>query len=312
MRVLITGATGYFGAEVTAALLQSSDSAVTAHGRNQSRIEQLRERFRAQSDRLRSVNGDLFELDEVPEGTDVVIHAAAIREVKTPAEIEWMKKVNEEGTRRLLQLAATHGPMRRFVYVSTQGVYGRTGAPWTEESPCCPMTDYAATKYEGERISTRFSDRLRISIVRLARLYGVTPFARWSELPAVFARRTVAGEPLPIYGSGEQRFDLLHVSDAARCIALLARADLPESGRVFNLGGGGSVSVNRLVETFRGLAVNRGLPRVQFERFPDRRVEGPHHLELDISRAKHELGWAPRVTLEEGLTDYLEALEQMH
>ncbi len=308
MIAFVTGATGYLGAEIVAELLRIERTRVLAVGRNESRLQQLSERFREHAGRLDVETADLLSLPEIPTSTDVVIHAAAIRMPESPGEIVRMRRVNVEGTRRLLQLTAACGRLR-FVYASTQSVYGWTGAPWNEDSPCCPQTEYAATKVEGERLTAGFSDRLGVSIVRLARLYGITPFTRWSELPGLFARRVVAGEPLKIRGSGESRLDFLHVTDAARLFVRLAVLEQPKSSAVFNAGSGGSVSVNRLAETFRNLAASRGLPAVRFARHPEVVHEGPQHLEMEIAKVKEEVGWIPQVSLEQGLSGYLDALE---
>jgi len=307
MTICVTGATGFFGAEIVRELLRLEGCSVVALGRNEARIEQLQSSFDVQPGRLGFEVADIVELEAVPRGTSVIVHAAAERPPAAGSDITGMARVNVEGTRRLLDLGVQAG-CERFLYVSTQAVYGRTGAPWSEDAPCAPETPYASTKYEGERAALEYAESLQITIVRPSRLYGVTPFTRWSELPGLFARRVVDGEPLPIFGSGEQRYDLLHVSDAACLIARAIQADSTESGRVFNVGGGGSISVNEMAETTRRLAAARGLPPVRLDRYPDRGSRSPEHLELDISRAKRELNWAPRVTVEEGFAEYIDVL----
>ena len=306
MKVLLTGATGYLGVEVLAELLEHEIVTVVAWGRDRKRIEILRRRFASDAARLNLQVQDLLEPFPRTGDVDAIIHAAALRPPWIDEDPEAMGEVNLEATRRIAQLAVDTG-CRRLVYVSSQSVYGTEGAPWTETAPLRPETPYARSKCEGEREILRTVPHEAVSILRLSRLYGVSPFVRWNELPGLFARAVSRGEPLSIHGSGDQRFDLIHVRDAA---AAVVRTTLDTAGpapRIVNVGGGRSISLNELCEAFTSLASDRGLPSVRVLRDPKHPAGRMRHLELDITTIQQELGWRPRVSLLEGLEGYLSA-----
>jgi UDP-glucose 4-epimerase len=303
VNVAVTGATGYLGAEIVGELLAREGVRVVAAGRSLEKLERLRRRYHGSLDRLEVECVDLLDGDALPEGMDVVIHAAAARPIGGLPEPREMVRVNVETTLRAI-LEAVESGCRRFLYVSTQSVYGRTGAPWDEDSPLAPEGTYALTKYAGERIAETFADTLEVIVVRLSRLYGVTPNTRWNELPGRFARRVVAGESLVIHGTGEQRLDFVHVSDAAAAVVTAGLTGQAGASHVFNVGGGASVSINELAGIFGELAERRGLPGVVLCRAEDA-AQSCHHKELVIDRAMTELAWSPRIGLEEGLSAYL-------
>ena len=307
MRVLLTGATGYLGAEILAELVRQDGVSVVAWGRSPERLEALRRRFGADSSSPRIEACDVSAAAIPSVRPDVIVHAAALRPPgHSPAA---MHRANVEGTRRIVHLAERTG-CEKLCYVSTQAVYGSLGAPWTEGAPLRPETAYAESKLEGEREAARASIR-SVLLFRVSRIYGVTPFVRWSEVLGQFAKASVRARPLSIHGTGEQRFDLVHVRDAASAVAQAAVHQAMSGVRTYNVGGGGSVCVNRLGEMLSKLASELGLPRLTIQRTPARR-ESLRHLELDISRIRRELGWSPEISIEDGLREYVACLIESH
>jgi len=306
LSVLVTGATGFLGAEIVAELLQRSKLPIVAWGRDPRRIEALRERLAAQETRLAIEARGLLDPGPLRGDIDTIVHAAAVRPPVAEGDSVAFPRVNVEGTQHVVRLAEEAG-CRRIVYVSTQAVYGREGAPWPEDAPPRPETAYAKSKLEGEAVVLR-AEGIDGKILRLSRLYGVTPFVRWDELPGQFAQTVCRGEPLTVHGTGEQRFDLLHVRDAARGVAALVTEWDRVEPAILNLGGGSSVSLNALVGLFREMAPTFGFPPVAVRRVPDHPQGGMQHLELDTSRIRRHLGWSPSVSLREGLSEYLARL----
>jgi len=304
VKVLVSGATGYLGAALVRMFLQEPEVQVIALGRSTERLRMLAERFPDGRERLDPWNADLLELPALREPVDLVVHAAAIRP-PTAGDSEAFRRVNVGGTEALALAAAAAG-CSRFVYASTQAVYGLAGAPWAESAPPAPQTPYGATKLEGERVAAGFSDAFEVVCLRLSRLYGVTPEMRWEELPGRFAERAVRGEPIPVYGTGEQRFDLLHIDDAVSGFLAAARADISTRDRVLNLGGGRSVTVMEIAETILQSAEARGVSSGGIRRLPEHATGEVSHLELSIDSARRELGWTPSVSLRLGLDGYVE------
>jgi UDP-glucose 4-epimerase len=310
MNVLVTGATGYLGAEVVCTLLSSDEHTVVALGRDSKKLAQLHERCAEKAERLHALTGDICTMQHLPAGVDTVIHAAAQRNVHgcetLRAEITW---VNVQGTCNLLRLAARQG-VRRFVYISSQSVYGDQTPPWKEESAPDPQGVYAVTKYAGELLVRAFGDALDWTILRLSRIYGIGQFVRWNEIIGKFVQMAYNGQSIPVHGPGTQRFDFVHVGDAAQCVAHLLDICPQGWNETYNVGGGMTVSLNELVETLSQATAELGWPAVAVERHPEITPSGPAHLELDISRAQSALGWTPHHSFHDGLGEYLIACAQ--
>jgi len=305
MKALLTGATGYLGTEILAELLACGTD-VVAWGHDPIRVAALKKRFVKPSSRLLIKRKDLLEPELPMSDIDVIIHAAALRPPTAGKDSRLLDAVNIEGTNRMVQLAERSG-CKRIVFISSQSVYGPQGAPWSEDAPLHPETAYAKSKRRGE-IRVFESNIPCRGIVRLSRLYGVTPLTRWSELPGRFAQAALRGEPLVIHGNGTQRIDLLHVRDAAEAIVMLVDADhLPESF-AFNVGGGTSYSLNEFSEVFVRLAPRYGLPAVRVVYQPERRPSGGSHFELCTGLIERTVGWRPHIALDDGVAEYLEAL----
>ena len=306
MRILLTGATGFLGAEILAELLKLEEVSIVAWGRDQKRIERLQTRFAASSACLEIETRDLLESHPLSSDVKVIIHAAAIRPPTAGQDLAALTRVNVDGTRQLVRLAEQAG-CQRILYISTQAVYGSEGAPWSEDAPLRPETPYAVSKRNGE-IEVLRANGISATILRISRLYGVTPLTRWDELPGRFAKTVARGEPLTIHGAGEQRFDLVHVRDAARCIAAVATQSHQNVSPVFNVGGGSSVCLNELTEIFSELAPAFGFPPVSIQRVPNHPQGGIRHLELATFRVRKAFDWVPKTGLREGLSEYLNVL----
>jgi nucleoside-diphosphate-sugar epimerase len=303
MNILVTGATGYLGAEVIRALLGNREHRLLALVRSEDKFRRLSQWCRADSQRLMPVQGDIGQLERLPPETDTIIHAAAFRFDSNPDEA---KKVNIEGTANILRLAAD-SKVKRFVFTSSQSVYGMKGAPWNEGAKPDPQTVYAKTKYAAEQLVGKHKGVMDCVILRMSRLYGVSLFMRWEELVGKFARLIQDGRALPVHGDGRQRFDLVHVEDAVKCVLRLLQIYPRGWNDVYNIGSGGNVSLNELVERLSEITAELGLPPVTIERQPHMAGNSPRHLELDIGHARNTLGWSPHRTLPEVLREYLKS-----
>jgi nucleoside-diphosphate-sugar epimerase len=301
MIVLVSGATGYVGSAAVAALVQDKRHTVLALGRNPEGLRRLQD-LHGRPDRVGIVEWDSF-LDK-PRRADVVLHAAA-RISQDGAEASTaLAEANVGATLRFIRLCGSVGA-RRFLYLSSQAVYGSSGAPWTEADPPRPEGPYALTKYCGEDVVRAFRDELEIGILRLASVYGVTAAMKPNELPARLAMAVCAGERFIIGGTGEQRADLVHIGDVAAALCAAADLDRPLHHDIYNVGGGGSISVNEIFSIVRDLARQKGLSCPEPERDPARAPLCDRR-ELVIDRARRDFGWEPQVSLRAGLGEYLD------
>ncbi len=205
---------------------------------------------------------------------------------------------NVVGTLRMLH-AASRGEVRKVVFISSGGtVYGMPQAvPIPESHPTEPRVSYAIAKLAIEKYLALFQSTHGLDhvVLRVANPYGERQRVDAAQgAVAVFLDRALRREPIEIWGDGTVVRDYLHVSDVAR--AFLRAIDYSGEPRVFNIGSGSGCSLNELLA-----AIERLLGRTVERRYlPGRGFDVPRNV-LDITRARDVLGWAPRVSLEEGL-----------
>jgi UDP-glucose 4-epimerase len=239
--------------------------------------------------------GDVFRA-EAPEA---VIHLAAQATVsRSVADPQTDAEVNVLGSINLLE-CCRRSDVRRVVYVSTGGAgYGDTEIlPTPEEHPTRPVSPYGVSKVAAELYLACWEALYGLSgmVLRLANIYGPrqSPHGE-AGVVAIFTERLLRGEPCVINGDGLQTRDYVYVGDVADA-ALLALERPGVTGPV-NIGTGIETSVVTLFERLR-VAAGGG---AEARHGPARPGEQRRSL-LDPSRARHLLGWSPRVTLDEGL-----------
>jgi UDP-glucose 4-epimerase len=227
---------------------------------------------------------------------DAVVHLAAhagvLPSVRDPLHD---LDVNVHGTVNAL-LAAREAGVRSFVFASSNAPLGTIEPPAREDVPARPLSPYGASKLAGEGYSSAFaaSYGLPTTVLRFSNVYG--PFSHHKgSVVATFLKAAAAGEPLVVFGDGEQTRDFVYVDDVARGIQLALEASLV--GETFHLGTGREVSLCALVAEVVRL-FPEGAVSVHHE--PARRGEVVRSY-ADISRARRLLGYEPRVGLAEGL-----------
>lgn len=315
-RVLVTGATGFIGGCLARALV-ADGFRVRALVRQQSDPGRI-------SAGMELVTGDLAEPDtlaDVAEGCALVYHVAAVTSSHSASNLE-RAAVNVNGAVAMAAAAARAGA-RRFVHVSTCGVYGhRNRFPADESSPMRPDSPYRISKARAEEAVLDEARRtgLQVVIARLANIYG--PGAtNW--LPMC---RSIRTDTFRMIGDGRNPVHLGHVFDVVDGLRLCAETPGIEGHR-YNLAGAVPVSIARLVATIeRALGVRttrRPWPAFPFRltrhidlavcRHLGMSLRRLHSYDLflggrsfDISRARRELGYRPRIAAEEGLTAMVE------
>jgi len=299
MRWLVTGATGLVGSHVVDRLREAGDE-VRALVRRPEAVEELRRR--GVDVRL----GDLADASGLPAavaGVDVVVHSAGAVQVGGEQPRLWA--VNVEGTERLLA-ASTGAGLRRFVHLSSVAVYGHAPPPVAEDAPKRPQAAYGKSKWAAEQAVWRHHSEHGLPAVALrpCAIYGGRDRHAWPILSQLGRRRFV---PLP--DGGRRLIDLVHVSDVVD--AVLASAHEPSAvGRAYNVTDGERHTYRDLLAVYERVTGRRpailpfpgGLlklaPRVGVLR---RARAFGLDLHYAIDAARRDLGYRPRIALEEGL-----------
>lgn len=285
-RVLVTGGSGFVGRHLVSVLLDDGYDVTVV------------DRRPCPEAGLVNVTGDLC--DErlrdhvVSSGFDAIVHLAAatsvLGSIERPAEVH---RTNVTMTAGLLEAARRHGSST-FVLASSNAVTGNVGSSTiTEDTPLRPLTPYGATKAAAEMLVSGYAGSygLRAPVLRFTNIYGGGMGHKDSFVPRLL-RAAASGDEVQIYGDGEQRRDLVHVTDVIAAIVAAVR-DWP-SGPVI-IGGSCSYTVNEITDTARAAT---GLP-IRTRQVPAKQGEMPAVI-VDVSRAR-TLGYEPRMSLLRGL-----------
>ncbi len=305
MKALVTGAAGFVGSTLAEALVEGGwevrgvDALIPYYDLRQKEAN-LAEVLARGID-VRRADLRTADLDDLLEGVDVVFHQAGQPGVRSSwDEFDPYLEHNVTVTRRLLETARRHR-LTRFVYASSSSVYGNAGSyPTTEETLPAPFSPYGVTKLAAEHLVGVFAHNWGVPAVSLRYFTVYGPRQRPDMAMHRLIGAALDGSPFPRFGSGDQIRDFTFVGDVVAANLAAAVADI-EPGRVFNICGGGSVSLNQIIGMVESLT---GRP-VEIDRRPAQpgdvdRTGGSSVLAASV------LGWHPRVDLGEGLRRQVE------
>ena len=299
MRYLVTGGAGFIGSHIVDELLRRGHSVTVLDDLSTGRERNLA----GMRSELEFIIGSICDQEAATRachGADYAIHLAARtsvpRSVKDPFETN---RVNVDGTLSIL-IAARDSGVRRLVFAGSSSVYGDTAElPKRESMPAAPISPYGVSKLAGEIYSQVFSRAYGLETVSL-RYFNVfgprqDPDSPYSGVLSRFLLAASEGSQPVVYGDGEQSRDFTYVENVVD--ATLKACEAPGiSGRVFNAGAGGRVTLNQVL-AFLEHVVQRPLRA----RHDPPRAGDILHSQADISQAREALGYEPRVTWEEGL-----------
>lgn len=295
MKVLVSGGAGFIGSHVVDALVERGYRVVVVDDFSTGKETHLNPEAKVY--RLDIRDKGLSEIFEREAPDFVNHHAAQVNLRHSVADPAHDAQVNILGSLNLLENAVRYRA-KHFLYISSGGaVYGEPERlPCDEEHPIKPLSPYGVSKFVVEKYLYLYRENhgLPYSVLRYPNIYGPRqdPFGE-AGVVAIFAQRMLAEREVVINGTGDQERDFLYVSD---CVEANLLAMEKSAGEVYNLGWGKGVSVNEIFARLKALT-GYPLPATQG---PPKSGE-TFKIYLDASRAQSELGWRPRVSLEEGL-----------
>jgi len=301
VRVLVTGVAGFIGSHLTEALLQEGAEVVgvdcfTDYYAREVKVGNLEPARR--HPRFTFVEGALQDLDlgGLLEGVTHVFHLAAQAGVRKSWGRDFLTYTshNVDATQRLLE-ASTDRPLHRFVYASSSSVYGdAVSIPMREDAMLQPLSPYGVTKLAAEHLCHLYQVNHGVPTVSLRYFTVYGPRQRPDMAFHRFARAALGGQPISLYGDGEQTRDFTFVADIVA--ATRAAGDRGQPGAVYNIGGGSRVSINEVLDRI-GTITGR---RLDIRREPAQKGDMRDTF-ADTSRARADLGFAPTHTLSDGL-----------
>ncbi len=300
MRCLVTGAAGFVGSHLSERLLSLGHEVVGVdrfsdyypRSYKESNLSKLRG-----NPNFRLIEQDLATCDVAAllDGVEIVWHQAAQAGVRA----SWGKTFesyltdNVLSTQRLLEAARGLGTVRKFVYASSSSVYGDTNElPMRETSATHPHSPYGVTKLAAEHLCELYRRNfgLPTASLRYFTVYG--PRQRPDMAFHKFIEATLDGKSIPVFGDGQQTRDFTFIADI---VEANVNAGLGEAQGVFNVGGGSRVTLEEVLGVIGELA---GTLRI--DRQPNQAGDVTHTW-ADTTAAQNTLGYAPRVSLREGL-----------
>ena len=304
MKLLVSGGAGFIGSNFIHYWLKnnSSDEIINldklSYAGNLDNLKDVET-----NDNYRFVQGDICDRDLVRtlmKDIDVVVHLAAESHVdRSIQNSEDFIRTNVEGTRVLLDEAKRAG-VSRFHHVSTDEVFGALSfqdAPFNENTPYDPRSPYSASKAASDHLVRAYfhTHNLPITISNCSNNYG--PYQYPEKLIPLFISNLIEGKKIPVYGSGQNIRDWIHVDDHSLGIEAIIKKG--KIGETYCLGGNSEYSN---LEITKKIIKIMNTDDSMIEYVKDRAGHDLRYA-IDYSKAKRELAWEPKVSLDEGLKD---------
>lgn len=302
MKAFVTGAAGFIGSTLADRLLADGADVVGIDSFTDYYARAIKEgnvaaaraqpRFRFIDARLQDVDLRALLADRTH-----VFHLAAQAGVRKSwgRDFAIYTSNNIEATQVLLEASVGLPQLDRFVYSSSSSIYGDLVAmPMREDAVPQPVSPYGVSKLAAEQLCHLYFANFGLPAVSLRYFTVYGPRQRPDMSFHKFLRATLRGEPITVYGDGEQTRDFTFVADAVEANLLAAERGVP--GRVYNIGGGSRVSLNHVLEMIGQVTGRQPI----VTRHPAQKGDMRHtYAETRLARA--DLGFMPAVGLEEGM-----------
>jgi nucleoside-diphosphate-sugar epimerase len=311
MRAMVTGAAGFIGSSLVDRLLNDGHEVVgidclTPYYDPKIKQSNLLKAFDSNKFALHTIDLSEVNLDQYLDGVTHVFHQAGQPGVRASWGNDFNDYViwNVIATQRLLESVLASRSLVSFVAASSSSVYGSAETFPTDEAQIpSPISPYGVSKLAAENLVTLYGTQFGLPTVSLRYFTVYGPRQR----PDMAIRRLVecafTGDVFELAGDGEQIRDFTFIDDVVEANLAASRLTESEPGsfpRVFNIGGGDGISMNRLIEVVRELS-ERKLDVYKV----DRAVGDPRRTGADVSLARQYLDWRPRTGMQEGISKTL-------
>jgi nucleoside-diphosphate-sugar epimerase len=310
VKALVTGVAGFIGSHLAEQLLDRGVEVVGIDCFTDYYPRPIKE---ANVRALRACRGfslveaavQVADLDGLLAGVSHVFHLAAQAGVRKSwgRDFRVYTLNNIEATQALLEASAGK-PIERFVYASSSSVYGDDATlPMREDAVPHPLSPYGVTKLAAEHLCQLYHANHGVPAVAMRYFTVYGPRQRPDMGFHRFLRAALSGQPITVYGDGEQTRDFTFVSDAVAATVAAGTTGVP--GHIYNIGGGSRVSINQVLAMLSRLLGSPVAVRHESAQKGDMR-----DTYADTSLARREIGFTPSISLEQGLAAELAWLKQ--
>jgi ADP-L-glycero-D-manno-heptose 6-epimerase len=298
MRILVTGGSGFVGRNLTKQLIADGHEVTITSTGTESPVLGVKQTLYMGLDGIDWKRA----CDQ-----EAVIHLMANNDTLCQDKSE-MFRANVSGPKKLFNMLVDRG-CKKFIYASSTAVYGSEPAPYTEETKINPLNPYGESKAEFDEFAMSFANDNKVSVYgfRYCNIYGPGEEQKGKRMSMVgqLLRTCMKDEAPTLFEYGQQRRDWVFVEDVvqANLKALYHKTQEPK-GEIFNIGSGDSHSFNEIIKTIE-ITLNKQF-RVKY--IPCNFSEAYQiYTQCDISKAKRELGFEPKFSLQSGIEKYFDS-----
>ena len=309
-QVLITGGIGFIGSNLARRLVNLGakvtlvDSLIPTYGGNLFNLHDIRDRVSVNISDVR----DPHAIAYLVKGKDYLFNLAGqTSHLDSMTDPQTDLAINASAQLSILEACRQHNPTIKIVFASTRQLYGKPDyLPVDEKHPVRPVDVNGINKLAGEWYHLLYNNvyGVRSCALRLTNTYG--PRMRIKDARQTFLgiwiRQILEGQPIKVFGDGEQLRDFNYVDDCVEALLLAALSDV-SNGKVYNLGSLEVISLKDLASMMINMGYGGSFEIVPFP--PERKAIDIGDYYSDFSLIKKELGWIPQTTLQEGLCQTL-------
>jgi dTDP-glucose 4,6-dehydratase len=306
MKLLITGGAGFIGSNFILSMINSHPEIeiinldVLTYAGNLNNLKSV-----DKNPRYTFIRGDICDPNNVNSildkyRVDTIVHFAAESHVdRSITKASEFVRTNVLGTQNLLECARQH-QIEKFIHISTDEVYGSTiTGSFTENNILSPSSPYSASKAGSDLLALSYftTYKLPVIITRCTNNFG--PCQHPEKLIPLFVTNLLEGRKVPVYGTGKNVRDWIHVSDHCQAVEFLIKKG--KFGEIYNIGGGNEMTNIEITEKILTL-LKKDESLIEYV------ADRPGHdyrYSLDCSKLR-KMGWSPRFSFEEGLKDTVE------
>lgn len=309
--ILITGGAGFIGSNLADTLLTKGNYKVTVIDNFDSfyseKIKRGNISHALENGNYSFVEGNILNIGELSvlqnQHFDSIVHIAAKAGVRSSfLDPQEYQRVNVEGTRKLLDWSVREG-IKKIVYASSSSIYGiNTVLPWNENAIVNPISPYALTKLEAEKIGYEYTNKYDIKFLALRFFTVYGPRQRPDLAISKFTRCILKREPIPFFGDGSTKRDYTFIEDIVD--GIIKAIDYNKTNyEIINLGNSNCIDLNELISILEKTTRKHAI----LNQLPEQKGDVPFTY-ADISKAKELLGYNPATGIEKGIEYYIQWL----
>jgi len=299
LRILVTDGSVFIGIHLVRAMARAGHQVRVLDNLSMGSLESINDVL----SEIEFIRGDVRDyeiVENVAKDIDAIVHLAALIDVaESVKKPDLYFDVNVKGT---YNVAKASKNVSILIFASSSAIYGEPiRVPISEDHPLMPRSPYAASKVSGEAFVNAFATQygFRSIVLRFFNVYGPKQSRAYAGVISEFIRRVSKGEPLIIFGDGEQTRDFVHVSDIVNAIMISLKNE--KARGVFNIGSGEAITINQLARLIIKMAGKEDLKLIHA---PSRPGDIKYSV-ANITRVKRELRFEPKMKLELGIKELL-------